>query len=163
MTQNRTTKTARTLVCFVAGVLFIVSAAQAAISPQSTVTRGFGFAYDPAQEITLVGTVRGFVPQPAPGSPPGLHLLISSGGKVVDAHLGPYLSKENQKALQTGQLVQIIGVNENVHGKKVLLVRQLIFHGRLMTVRNERGFLVRDLSSTRKIRDGKSAVNGGIQ
>jgi hypothetical protein len=147
----------------VAGALFIASAAQAVTSSQSSVTRGFGFAYDPAQEITLVGTVKASVSQPAPGSPAGSHLLISSGGRVVDAHLGPFLSKENREDLKPGQLVQITGVNEKAHGKTILLVRQLIFSGRQVTVRNERGFLVRNLGSPRKIRDGKPTTFGGTQ
>jgi hypothetical protein len=144
-------------------VLGIVLAAQATTSSQSAAARGVGFTYDPAQEITIVGAISAFVSQPAPGSPVGLHLLISSGGKVVDAHLGPFVSEENQQALHTGQLVQIVGVNENVHGKNVLLARQLIFDGRLVTVRNERGFLVRNVVSHRRIHDANPAVGGGAQ
>jgi len=162
-TRNRAERTARTFACLMVLVLVIVLAAQAATSPQSAATRGLGFTYDPAQEVTIVGAISGFVSQPASGSPVGLHLLISSGGKVVDAHLGPFVSKENQQALHTGQLVQIVGVNENVHGNNVLLARQLIFHGRLVTVRNERGFLVRTLVSHRGIHDGNPTANGGTR
>jgi hypothetical protein len=163
ITQDRAERTARARACLMVLVLVIVLAAQATTSPQSAAPRGVGFAYDPAQEITMVGTVRGFASQPASGGLVGLHLLISNEGKVVDAHLGPFVSEENQHALHTGQLVQIIGVNENVHGKNVLLVRQLIFDGRLVTVRNERGLLVRDLVSHRAIHDGNPAANGGTR
>jgi len=146
-----------------ASVLFIVIAARGASSREPAIGQGFGFAYDPVQEITLVGVVKRLVSQPATGSPIGLHLLILSDGKVVDVHLGPYVSRENQRALRAGELVQVIGVNENVHSKNVLLARQLVFHGHLVTVRNERGFLVRNRESLRKVHDSKTVMNGGIQ
>ncbi len=161
MARNRAEKAARSFVCLM-GLTFVTAiAVWAANPPQSAAPRGLGFTYDPAREITLVGTVKGFVSTPAK-SPVGLHLLLSSGGKVVDAHLGTFVSEENQQALHTGQLVQIIGVNENVHGRNFLLARQLIFDGRLVTVRNERGFLIRSLTS-RKIHDGNPAVSGGTR
>jgi hypothetical protein len=144
-------------------LLTIGLAAQATTPSEPTVGRGFGFVYDRTREVALVGTVKGFISQSAAGSPLGLHLLVLSSGKLLDAHLGPYLSEQNGLALHAGDLVQIVGVNDNVHGKNVLLARQLAFHGRLVTVRNERGFLVRNVGPSRKIRNGKPTGNGGIQ
>ncbi|MGB9235522.1 MAG: hypothetical protein WCC04_14015 [Terriglobales bacterium] len=163
MSRRRITNTAWTLAYLATGVLFISFAAQAGTLPEAGMARGIGFAYDATKEITVAGTVKGFVSQPSAGSPAGSHLLISSNGQTVDVHLGPYVSRENQQALHAGQLAQVIGVRENVHGKKVLLARQLIFNGRLVTVRNERGFLVRNLVPGRKNGDAKHAGNGGIQ
>ena len=145
------TRTAHIVICLAA---LLLVAAQAAPSEPA---RGFGFAYDPAQEITITGTVTQLVSHPAPGMPMGTHLLISSSGKTVDAHVGPYLSKDTKDALKVGQLIQITGVNERVHGQNVLLARQLILAGRQVTVRNERGFLVR-FSPRGNSRDGKPAV-----
>lgn len=130
-------------------------------NPASAAGRGFGFAYDKNHEIAVTGTVKGFAPLDERRRPAGLHLLISSSGKEIDAHIGHYLSKENMQALRAGQLVQIIGVNEKTHGHNVLLARQIIFNGRQVTVRNEHGFLVRNVVSRRKARNGKAAVNGG--
>jgi len=161
MTRHQAWKTVRTLACFVVITVCGVFTSQAATSAEPKVGLGIGFAYEPAKEITLVGTIKGFVSQSALATPLGLHLLINSGGKDVDAHLGPYLSKEDQGYLQTGQLVQIIGVNEKVHGKNVLLARQLIFNGRLVTVRNERGFLVCRPGSSRKIRNNALDLRNG--
>ena len=163
MTRNRIAKGKQVLACVAASLFFIGFPAQATASSESAVGRGLGFAYEPAKEITVIGTVKSLVSTPALVSPLGLHLLISSAGKVIDIHLGPYLSKEDQEGLQVGQLVQIVGVNESVHGKKVLLARQLIFDGRLVTVRNERGFLVRNSGSSHKSREGRAAGNGGAQ
>ena len=81
------TRTARAFACLAACMLF-VAAAQAAAPRPASVAKGFGFAYDPAKEITVVGTVAQVVTQPAHGSPMGMHLLISSSGKEVDAHVG---------------------------------------------------------------------------
>jgi len=155
------TRTARAFACLAACMLF-VAAAQAAAPRPASVAKGFGFAYDPAKEITVVGTVAQVVTQPAHGSPMGMHLLISSSGKEVDAHVGPFLSKENREALKPGQLVQITGVNENVHGKNILLARELIFSGRQVTVRNERGALVRNVANRRRP-SGKPVHFGGNQ
>jgi hypothetical protein len=138
-----------------------VSSANASASKDPSAARGFAFVYDPAREVTLVGTVQAFVTQHIAGSPMGLHVLISTSGKTVDAHIGPVLSKQLQETLHVGELVQVVGVRENVHGKNVLLARQLIYGGRQVTVRNERGFLVRPASHP-KVHYGKAA-NGGVR
>jgi hypothetical protein len=130
-------------------VCFLVTPAAAA--PQSSIGQGFGITYDRSQEVALIATFQGFDTHPAPGSPVGLHLLISASGNTIDAHLGPYLSKENLAVLHSGQLVQVIGVNRQVHGKTMLLARRLIFNGRQVDIRNERGFLIRsDLAPHQK-------------
>lgn len=124
-------------------------------------------AFDPANEVSVTGTVERFESH-SEGGPLGLHLLITASGSTVDAHLGRYFSKDNQEALQAGEPVQIVGVNENVHGRTVLLARQVIFGGRVVTVRNERGFIIhphriRPNQEQRTTRGNNSAVNGGAQ
>jgi hypothetical protein len=162
MTRHRASRAARHLVFFVVSLLSNVLALQAA-TPESKGNRGFGFAYDAAKEITVAGTVNGFLGLPTVGGLLGEHLLISGAGQLIDADLGPYMSHENQHALRAGQPVQVTGVNETVHGKKVLLARQLIFNGRLLTIRNAHGFLVRSSGASRKISDGRAGENGGNQ
>jgi hypothetical protein len=155
-------RTARALACMAACIFLAVSSANASASKDpSAPARGFGFVYDPAREVTLVGTVQEFVTQHIAGSPMGLHVLISTSGKTVDAHIGPVLSKQLQETLHVGELVQVVGVRENVHGKNVLLARQLIYGGRQVTVRNERGFLV-SLASHPEVHHG-TAGNGGVR
>jgi len=141
--------------------LAVLSAQAAASEETSSVGRGLGFFYDPAKEVTLVGTVQEFVTQHVAGSPVGLHVLISTPGKTVDAHIGPLLSKQIQETLQVGELVQVVGVRENVHGKNVLLARQLIYGGRQVTVRNKRGFFVRPASHP-EVHYG-TAASGGVR
>ena len=153
------TRTAHAFACLAACMLLVAAA-------QANAPRPANLAYDRAHEITVVGTVAQIVTHPAHGSPMGMHILISSSGKEVDAHVGPFLSKANRDALKPGQLVQIVGVNKNIRGKNFLLARQLVFNGRQVTVRNERGFLQFDRTGMgqRKIyRNGKLVSNGGAK
>ena len=99
--------------------------------------------YDKAHEITVKGTVQEVVTKRVARSPVGMHLLVAGPEGVVDAHVGPYLTKDIQEALHAGLPLQVVGAMEESHGKHYLLARQLIFGGRTVTVRNENGFLAR--------------------
>lgn len=113
------------------------------VQPGSRAEVSFARAYDAAHEIKISGNVEDVVTRHVAGSPVGLHLLIAAPQGTVDAHLGPYLDKDTQEALHAGTPVQIVGAMQTFHGKQVLLARQLIFGGRLITVRSTHGFLVR--------------------
>jgi hypothetical protein len=161
--MTRTThRTARALPYVAACMLFAVLSAPASASREtSSVGHGLGFFYDPAKEVTLVGTVAQIVPRSATGLM-GLHVLVSVQGETVDAHIGPYLSKQIQETLHAGDLIQLVGVHEYVRGKDFLLVRQLVYGGRQVTVRSERGLLV-GTASHRTVSDSRRNANGGAQ
>jgi hypothetical protein len=157
-----THRTAHALACMAACIFLAILTAGASVSKESSSAgQGFGFVYDPAREVTLVGTVKEFVTQHVAGSPMGLHVLISISGKAVDAHIGPVFSKQVQETLHVGELVQVVGVHENVHGKDVLLARQLVYGGRQVMIRNERGFLV-GTGSHPEVLHGTDG-NGGVR
>ena len=157
-----THRTARALAYAAACMFLVVLSAQASASKEtSSAGRGLGFFYDSAKEVTLVGTVKQIVPHSATGLM-GLHVFVSVQGATVDAHIGRYLSKQIQETLHAGELVQIVGVHEHVRGKDFLLVRQLVYGGRQVTVRNERGFLV-GTASHRTVSDTRRNANGGAQ
>lgn len=160
MTATRTCRSARALVILATGILLAV--ALQASDAQSSAGQGFAFAYDSAKEITVAGNVREVVTHPAPGSAVGIHLLISSDGKIIDAHLGPFLSAANREALALGQPVEVVGVNANIHGQDLILARQLTIGERQVTIRNQRGFLVRPVVR-RATQTSTPAVNGGVQ
>ena len=145
MTRDRSTKptqlTAWLLACLLLAILAVPLGAQ--LAPETRATRAVGPVYDAAHEITLNGTIQEVVTKRVAGSPVGMHLLVAGPEGVVDAHVGPYLTKDTQEALHAGLPVQIVGAVEQLHGKSILLARQLIFGGRTVTVRNENGFLVR--------------------
>ena len=145
MTRDRSTKPTQLTAGLLAGLLLAILAVPlgAQLAPETRATRAVGPVYDAAHEITLNGTIQEVVTKRVAGSPVGMHLLVAGPEGVVDAHVGPYLTKDTQEALHAGLPVQIVGAVEQLHGKSILLARQLIFGGRTVTVRNENGFLVR--------------------
>jgi hypothetical protein len=124
------------------GLLFAMSVVLTQAEDSATQHRLMSHGYDRTHEITLNGSVQELVTRSVPGAPAGAHLLIAGAHGTTDAHLGPYLSKQTLEALHAGTPVQIVGSMETVHGKSYLLARQLIFSGRLVTVRSPNGFLM---------------------
>jgi hypothetical protein len=126
------------------GLLFAIIPFQPiAHAADSRVQHPSSIVYDKAHEITVNGTVQEVVTQRTAGSPVGMHLLVAGSDGLVDAHVGPYLSRDVQEALHMGLPVQIVGAMEQAHGKQYLLARQVVFGGRTVTVRSENGALVR--------------------
>jgi len=128
--------------------------------------RGFGLGYDAAHEVTLNGTVQGVTTRHVPGSPAGMHLLVAGPQGTVDTHIGPFLAKDTREALRVGLPVQIVGAMETLHGRQYLLARQIIFGGRLVTVRSTNGFLLPTFANGRALsrtRTAKSESRGGVR
>jgi len=168
MRRNRSTKPTQLIAGLLAGLLLAILAVPlgAQPAPETRTGHGFGPVYDAAHETTLNGTIQEVVTKRTPGSPVGMHLLVAGPEGVVDAHVGPYLTKETQEALHAGLPVQIVGAVEQLHGKSILLARQLIFGGRTVTVRNENGLLARPTHRNAPPEAGKtsrSEVNGGAR
>jgi hypothetical protein len=118
------------------------------------------FAYDKAHEITVNGSIQSLSNERVSGSPVGLHLFVAASQGVVDVSFGPYVSKETQEALHTGTAVQIVGAMETIRGKNYLLARQLIFGGRLVTIRNENGMPIRTGENARAKRSNTTLSSG---
>jgi hypothetical protein len=130
-----------------------------AVAQSMSVSRsaqGFGPAYDAAHEITLNGTIQEVVVRQTPGSPPGTHVLVAGPEGIVDAHAGPFLSKETKDALQAGTPIEIVGATTQMNEKSYLLARQLIIGGRTITVRSKHGFLLHEYLA----RAGRSKPEG---
>jgi len=122
-------------------------------------------AYDKAHETTLNGIISQLTTHPTPGSLLGLHMMVASGGATHDVHLGSYLPKDvTQNVLRSNQPVQVVGMNVTLHGKSVLLARQVITAGRLITVRDGHGFLVSPAAHAgRRAHHAGPAFTGGRQ
>jgi hypothetical protein len=116
--------------------------------------------YDTAHEVTISGTVEKVLASRA-GGPAGMHLLVSGAHGTVYAHVGPYLLKSTKAALHAGLPVQLVGSMATARSGQVLLVRQLIYGGQTVSIRNSGGFLLRQQSSAKK--DPFTASNGGAQ
>ena len=160
-------KPARMIAGLLAGLLFTIITIQpsAQTAADSRAHRPLSLGYDNAHEITLNGTVQGVVTKRVAGSPIGTHLLVAGPEGIVDAHLGAFLTKDTQEALHAGLPVQIVGAMQDLNGKDYLLARQVIFGGRMVTVRSENGFLVRAhgsraAHSKQDNKDAKTAQKG---
>jgi hypothetical protein len=120
--------------------------------------------YDSAHEVTINGTVQTVVAKHVPGSPSGMHLLVSGTQGTVDAHVGPFLPKNIRQAMHMGLPLEMVGAMTTVRGKQFLLVRQLIYGGQTITVRNSHGFLLAPARSSldpSPKTNGKLTLNGG--
>ena len=139
-------------------------AQSAAASP----ARGAIPMYDAAHEVTINGTVQEVVNKRVPGSPVGMHLIIAGTSGTVDAHVGPFLSKQVREALHTGLPIQIIGAMETLRGKQFLLARQLNYGGITAQVRGASGILLRgalpsNVVSPKAQQAARLAANGGAR
>ena len=170
MKQFRIMKLTRLIAGLLSGLLFATVVVPLGAQPasESRPGRGFGPVYDAAHETTVSGTIQEVVTKHAVGSPAGMHLLVAGPEGVVDAHVGSFLTKNTREALHMGLPIQIVGAMEQLHGKRFLLARQLIFGGRTVTVRSRTGFLLpavnsRHTSSPRAQKIAKSATYGGVR
>jgi hypothetical protein len=169
MRRSRLPHSTRMIVGLLIGLLTILTlplTAQPASETHASV-RGFGPVYDAAHEVTLSGTIQKVVTKHTVGSPVGLYLLVEGSRGLVDAHVGPFLSKETKDALHTGTPVQIVGANVSLHGKTYLFARELNVGGSTITVRSKRGALAHEHSNREHVARGKATshteANGGAR
>jgi len=95
MTRSRTQRAVLISGWLVAAMLLTVAAQAAAPSESSSAGRPAS-AFDPANEVTVTGTVERFEAH-SEGGLLGLHLLISASGNTVDAHLDGTSRKKTRK------------------------------------------------------------------
>src|ERR1700690_3753843 len=143
MRLSRLTNT-RLIAGLLSGLLFATMAVSldAHAASVSRTGHGFGPVYDAAHETTFEGTIQEVVLKHTPGSPGGMHLMVAGPQGLVDAHIGPFMSKETKEVLQAGVPVRVVGANTTVRGRTYFMARQLTVDGKTITVRNARGFLV---------------------
>ena len=144
MRRCRFTQTTPLIAGLIVGLLFAIAPIPLGAQPASETHAGHGLGpvYDAAHEITVNGTIQTVVTNHIKGSPAGMHLMVMGSEGMIDAHVGPYMTKATQEALKAGTPVQIIGAIEKVHGREYLLARQVTFDGRTVTVRNSNGALL---------------------
>ena len=147
------------------GLMFAVFALSLQAQPVTGAQRPGLPGYDRAHEVTVNATIQKVIAKAAPGSPAGMHLIVAGPQGIMDAHVGPYLSRDVKAALQAGAPVQMIGATEKVRGKSFFLVRQLAITGRTITVRSGNGFLVEAQGMTPAAIKAaeRSHVNGGAR
>jgi len=153
------------LMLLLCGIVTSAASAQDNNSPQSSAAvAAWNVKHVATSEITVAGTIQQVPSERVPGSPAGLHLLVNSPQGVLDASVGPYLTKDVQRALSAGQQIQVVGLIQTINGHNYLLARQLVLAGRQIPIRNEHGFFIHPQSrpGNRSV-PGQSELNGGIQ
>jgi hypothetical protein len=169
MRRSRTTKpipiSIKMIAGLLAGLLFAILAVPLGAAQPASETRtghGFGVTYDRAHELTLSGDVQQVVTRHVAGVPGGMHLLVAGPKGLVDAHIGPFLSKEMKEALHTGTPVRIVGAMATLNGREYLLARELTVGGTTLTIRGEHGFL-RHSQITPAEHSAAKTSNGGAR
>ena len=147
---------------FAAIITVLVLIAAAGAQTNSPAERTSAAAQSKA-EVTIFGTIDRLLGHSESAGPMGTHLLLRVAGGSVDAHLGPFFAQKDGAALTAGEAVEATGVWTNIHGREVLLVRQLRVGERAVTVRNERGFPVRERCARRHGGGAEAATNGGAR
>ena len=164
MRSTRKSKLSLALTGLLSGVLMACLAAPVTAATESQPARGVVGQYDAAHEITINGTVQSVITKRTVGSPAGMHLMISGTNGLVDAHVGPFLTKSMLQAVHTGLPLQVVGSMVTVRGKQMLLVRQMVYGGQTVTVRNKYGFMFRPAQSSLSARKNPwMALNGGAR
>jgi hypothetical protein len=130
-------------------LLFTLLSGTAGAQTQSAIAPRPDLAYRSDQEIRISATIQQVVSRRVEYSPAGLHLMLAGPQGAYDASLGPYLSPDVKRSLAAGKSIEVTGAIETVRGQSYLLVRELTVNGKLITVRNERGFLLNARSGPR--------------
>jgi hypothetical protein len=120
------------------GLVLLLSAA--AVQAQRT-RRGNGPQYDPASVITAVGTVEKINEYTGPGGWSGTHLTLKTQDSVLDVHLGPTSFLAHQGfTFSGGEQVEVTGSKIKYQNGDVLVARELKMKGKVLQLRDERGF-----------------------
>lgn len=99
-------------------------------------------ALSAGDQLAATATIQEVVSTHIPGSPRGTRLILASPQGMIDASVGPYLAADVQQSLVVGESVTVDGVLSRFNSHEYLLVRRLTIGDRLITIRNEKGFLV---------------------
>lgn len=165
MRSTRKSKLSLALTGILPGVLMACLAAPVTAATESQPARGVVGQYDAAHEMTINGTVQQVITKHTVGSPAGMHLMISGNNGMVDAHVGPYLTKSMQQAVHFGLPVQVVGSMVTVRGKQMLLVRELTYGSQTIIVRNSHGLPYRPAQTPASLakKNALFGANGGVR
>jgi hypothetical protein len=164
MRRSRVTQAIPLIAGLLLSLLLVIVAVPLGAQPASetNIRSPRALGYNKAQEITVSGNIESVVSQRVLGSPAGLHILVNAPEGVMDAHLGPYMTKETKEALHAGTPVQIVGAVEKVRGKEYLLAREITFGGQTVAVRSKTGLLLHPRAIRPKT-SNPAAQNGGVR
>ena len=95
--------------------------------------------YDPAQEITVRGTIDD-LRQIQHNRMTGLHILVKTEKETVDVHLGPeFFIKDQGFTFAKGDSVEIVGAKAKMKGADIVIAREVSKEGKKLTLRDTSG------------------------
>jgi hypothetical protein len=147
-------------------ILFLISSVPAqttAVATKATAPSSYALVrYDPAEEVTLHGTVSSVLTKAAPSMIAGSHLLFATPAGPVDASLGRLgLQGYGAVSVAAGQQIEATGVMKTIKDQPIFLVRILKVGGEIYTIRNQRGLLLSPQARQRAAQ--KTSPNGEAQ
>ncbi|HVZ20357.1 MAG TPA: hypothetical protein VG871_04805 [Vicinamibacterales bacterium] len=121
-----------------------VAAAAIVLSPvlAQRATTGQPPRYDAATEATVHGMVSDVQHVPSTGrGGGGLHLLVTTDGDTLDVHVGPEsFASSKGFTFAKGDHVMVVGSKVTQDGKPALIAREITKDGKVLTLRDARGF-----------------------
>lgn len=99
--------------------------------------------YDPANEVTVQGTVEEVKEQThliGQRKQTGTHLVVKTDKETIEAHLGPssFLAEKNF-AFAKGDQIEVTGSKAKIASADVLLAREIKKGGQTLTLRDAKG------------------------
>ncbi len=97
--------------------------------------------YDPSTETTVKGSVDEVVQQTGARGFTGTHVLLKIDTGNLTVHVGPssYISAQGF-SFAKGDALEIIGSKVKINGQDVLLAREVKKDGKVLTLRDAKGF-----------------------
>ncbi|HEY1579830.1 MAG TPA: hypothetical protein VGF82_22420 [Terracidiphilus sp.] len=122
--------------------------------------------WNPANEISVTGTIHEVVNGSTSGLPVGINLLLDGSQSFQYASIGSQLNSSVKSELTAGQPIKLTGIVTNIDGQNILVVRNLIIGLQTTQIRNIKGMLSPRVEITAYQGNrprSKNAANGGAQ
>jgi hypothetical protein len=138
------------------------AAAQVSDTSQTSATKfvGWDAFKSNTPDVTVTAIIQQAVTDNA-GRRTGSQLVLATPQGPLNVSVGPFLPKDIQQALSAGKQVRVTGKVESANGQTNLLAKQLLIDGQQITIRDDRGSLVRTRQHARTY--SQSLQNGVTQ
>lgn len=136
----------------------------AAAQTKTAAAKSFGSAKSSAsttKDITVSGWAQSFQKAPVGKGLQGYQLTLASDKSIYETSLGEQIPASVNSALTEGAQVKITGFLRTVNNRQVLYAKSITVGGQTLTVRNDKGFLVRTKSSLAASQSSKNHGKAG--
>lgn len=127
--------------CFPAGLMLMSLLALPLASAQMGPGPGArARMYNPATQTTITGTVEGVKTVAGRHGWHGTHLMLKTGEKTLDVHLGPEsFLKAKGFSFAKGDQVEVVGSKVNYKGGEAVVAREVKKGGETLVLRDAQG------------------------